>query len=66
MTRDFASCPPDVAGGDAEAERVSEAASAGKQPWAKPTIWIGRWSITNAGPSTDPFTENSFYYIPSA
>ena len=66
MTSDFASRPPDVEGGDAEAERVSEAASAGKQPWAKPTIWIGSLSTTNAGPQFDTASENTHYYIPSS
>ena len=65
MTSDFASRPPDVAGGDAEAERVSEAASAGKQPWAKPTIWIGSLSTTNAGAQIN-LSETQFYYVVSS
>lgn len=65
MTSDFSNRPPDVAEGDAEAGRVSEAASAGKQPWAKPTIWIGGLSTTESGSKNDPYTENSTYYIPS-
>ena len=66
MTSDFSNRPPDVAEGDAEAGRVSEAASAGKQPWAKPTIWIGSVSDTNAGNYSDPHSENASYYIPSS
>ena len=66
MTSDFSNRPPDVAGGDADAEHVSEAASAGKQPWAKPTIWIGGLSTTGSGPNHDLFNENSAYYMLSS
>ena len=57
--------PPDAEGEHAEGVRIPEgAAGAGKRPWSKPTIWIGRAGLlTEAGPSSDPFAENAFYYI---
>lgn len=57
--------PPEVEERDAEGKAHREnAASVGKLPWSKPTIWIGRVGLlTQSGAYANQPVENTSYYI---